>query len=185
MFAYIKEKPYLCNVEIKIITTLKPKSRKGTKIMKTTKNRSFVNRVFDAITAADANRINQGRIFRAYKRLKAMESTEYTEWDLRGLSNAEKEFMRENNMKSYYDCRDYSDKMHRYYIFINTDKATGKKHIYAYEKSQWLRLDGQDFGGYNWNYSYWLTIDTKRGMITKFNYEFRHSSMLSFFWPFG
>ena len=33
MFAHIKKKLYLCNIEIKIITTLKPKSRKGTKIM--------------------------------------------------------------------------------------------------------------------------------------------------------
>ncbi len=33
MFAYIKKKLYLCTIEIKIITTLKPKSRKGTKIM--------------------------------------------------------------------------------------------------------------------------------------------------------
>lgn len=33
MLAYFKKKLYLCTIEIKIITTLKPKSRKGTKIM--------------------------------------------------------------------------------------------------------------------------------------------------------
>lgn len=146
--------------------------------------KNFVARVFNAIVENDAIRLNQGRIYRAAQRIKTFEGTPYTEYDLRGLSKAEKEFMRENDMKSYYDCRDVLGKMHRYYIFINTDKTTGKKRIYAYDKMQWLKPNGKDIGDY-WNYAYWLTIDTKRGEISKYNYEYRFSNILSFMWPLG
>lgn len=146
--------------------------------------KNFVARVFNAIAENNAIRLDYGRFYRAQIRVKVFEETLFNEYDLRGLSKAEKEFIRENGMKSYYDCRDILGKMHRYYIFINKDKATDKKHIYAYDKMQWLKPNGKDIGDY-WNYAYWLTIDTKRGEISKYNYEYRFSNMLSFMWPFG
>lgn len=146
--------------------------------------KNFVARVFNAIADNDAFRLDCGRIYRAQTRLKIFESTPFNEYDLRGLSKAEKEFIRENEMKSYYDCCDLHGKMNRYYIFINTDKTTGKRHIYAYSKKQWLNPNGKDIGDY-WNYAYWLTIDTKRGEISKYNYEYRFSNILSFMWPLG
>jgi hypothetical protein len=146
------------------------------------KLKNFESRVIDAIWKCDAEPGNRGRILKAQNRIRTFESIRYSEYDLRGLSKAEKAFMCDNDMRSYYDCRDYSGRMHRYYIFIKKNATTGKKQLYAYEKTQWMRPNGQELG--SWNYQYWLTINTSNGKVTKFNYEFHHSSILCFCWPF-
>ncbi len=145
--------------------------------------KNFQSRVIKALWETDTT--YHGRFLKAQNRIRIFESVSYSEYDLRGLSKNEKEFMRDNDMRSYYDCRDYSGKMRRYYLFVKKNKTTGKKQLYAYEKTQWMRPDGQELG--SWNYQYWLvvnTCDTCGPRITKFNYEFNHSSALCFCWPF-
>ena len=160
------------------------------------KNRSFAERVMGAIIDADGHRINQGKYLRMQKRLRAVEDVTYTEWDLRGLSPREKEFVRENQYKCYIDRQQLDGKaplrynrsigahvvgtsMNRYYIFIARDLATGKKKLYAYSKKQYLNYSGHDICPDYWNYECWLTVDTNRGDINKFNYERRFSHQLA------
>lgn len=145
-----------------------------TKSIFNSNQKNFSSRVFNEIANVNAIRLDQGRIIRAQNRIRAFESVSYSEYDLRGLSKAEKEFMQENEMKSYFDCEG-----NRYYLFIRRNKTTGKKQLYAYEKKQWMNLNGRDFKT-DWNYAFWLTIDTRRNSISKFNYEYRFGEILSF-----
>lgn len=138
------------------------------------KQKNFTSRVFDAMVNNGGYYSLQGNVLRAQNRIRAFESVTYSEYDLRGLSKAEKEFMRENEMKSYFDYEGS-----RYYIFIRNNKTTGKKQLYAYEKKQWMNLNGRDFKT-DWNYAFWLTIDTKHNRISRFNYEYRFNEILSF-----
>jgi len=152
------------------------------------KNSNFETRVLDAIVSVDGNRLNQGRILRMAKRLKAVESVTYTEWELRGLSKREKEFMRENGMKCYVDLwqEGYKwnykkgNRKNRYYIFIKRDLTTGKPRLYAMHKEQWIQPNRHTVGN-GWDYEFWLTVDLHNGCdICRFNYEHRFGRFL---WP--
>ena len=145
------------------------------------KTRTFAQRLLDAMVESDANRLNQGRIIRACKRIKALEATEYSEYDLRGLSRKEKEFMSENGMKCWYDFRDVMGRKHRYYIFISRDLTTGRKRLYAYEKKQYIQLNGHDISSDAYNYECWLTIDLRKdyGEISRLRYERRFCNLLA------
>ena len=145
------------------------------------KVRNFANRLLDGLVAADANRLNQGRIFRAVKRFKALEATDYQESDLRGLSKPEKEFIRENGMKCWYDFCDVMGREHRYYIFMAKDLTTGRKRLYAYEKKQLLLPNGNDISSSAFNYECWLTVDLRKGYaeISRHRYERRFCNVLS------
>lgn len=138
-----------------------------------TKKMTFSQRVIDAIIKADGVRLNQGRVLRACKRVKALEGVLYTDFDLRGLSAAEKEFIRDNEYRCYYDCCG-----RRYYIFIQRNRTTRKRQLYAYEKKQYLTPNGHDVAGglYAWNYECWLTVNTRTGEISRLNYERRFSN---------
>lgn len=145
------------------------------------KTRTFAQRLLDAMVESDANRLNQGRIIRACKRIKALEATEYGEYDLRGLSRKEKEFMHENGMKCWYDFHDVMGRKHRYYIFISRDLTTGRKRLYAYEKKQYIQLNGHDISSDAYNYECWLTIDLRKdyGEISRLRYERRFCNLLA------
>jgi hypothetical protein len=146
-----------------------------------TKVRYFANRLLDGLAAADANRLNQGRILRAVKRIKALEATTYQENDLRGLSKPEKEFIRENEYKCWYDCNDVMGRRHRYYIFMAKDLTTGRKRIYAYRKDQYIQLNGHDISSDAYNYECWLIVDLRKGYgeISRHRYERRFSNILA------
>lgn len=138
-----------------------------------TKKRTFNQRVIDAVIKADAVRLNQPRVVRACKRVKALEGVLYTWEDLRGLSIAEKRYMIDNNYRCFYDCCG-----RRYYIFIQRNQTTGKRQLYAYEKKQYLTPNGHDVAGglHAWNYECWLTVNTRTGEISRLNYERRFSN---------
>ena len=145
------------------------------------KTRTFAQRLLDAMVESDANRMNQGRITRACKRIKALEATNYDERDLRGLSRQEKDFIRENDYKCFYDCHDVMGRKHRYYIFISRDLTTGKNRLYAYEKKQYLDLNGHDISSDAYNYECWLTVDLRKGYgdISRLRYERRFCNLLA------
>lgn len=145
------------------------------------KTRFFAQRVMDAFIESDANRLNQGRIARACKRIKALEATKYDEKDLSGLSRQEKEFMRENDYNCFYDFHDVMGRKHRYYIFISRDLTTGRRRLYAYEKKQYLQLNGHDISSDAYNYECWLTIDLRKdyGEISRLRYERRFCNILA------
>lgn len=137
-----------------------------------TKN-DFTSRVLEAVTLNDGVRYNQGRFVRAQKRLRALESVMYEESDLRGLTAAEKSFIRENEMKCYLDVRDYHG-VERYYIFVGRDLTTGKKRLYAYSKMQMLNPNGHDVSASAYNYECYLIVQPLYvSPVSRFNYERR------------
>ncbi len=134
------------------------------------KGKTFQLRVINTAIEMGAVSTQQPRILRAVKRIRAIENTLYTENDLRGLPQVQKEIIRNNDYKCYTDIRGK-----RYYMFIGKDCSTGKKKLYAYEKSQMLNMNGHDISNgnlYVHNYECWLTIDSV-GYISKYNYEVR------------
>lgn len=131
------------------------------------KKKSFTKRVFDALIENDAVRCTQPRVLRSLRRLQALESVLYCDYDLRGLSKQEKQFIKDNEYRCYYDCEGK-----RYYIFIARNLTTGKRQLYAYEKKQYFTPNALNGGGV-YNYERWLIVDTSRGRITRFNYERR------------
>ena len=120
------------------------------------KKRTITNRLLDLITEADGMRYNQGRFLRMQKALKAVEKFEYNDDDLRGLSAWEKDFMRENGMKIYWDGDT------RYYIFIARNLATGKKQLYAYTKKQMISPNSDSYGN-GYSYENWHTFQRLYG----------------------
>lgn len=131
------------------------------------KAKSFNLRVIDAVINYGGVRCNQGRVLCAVKRLQALESVLYCDYDLRGLSKQEKQFIKDNGYRCYYDCEGK-----RYYIFIARNLTTGKRQLYAYEKKQYFTPNALNGGGV-YNYERWLIVDTSRVRITRFNYERR------------
>lgn len=115
------------------------------------KKRTISNRLLDLIMEADGMRLNQGRFLRMRKSLRAVEKFKYNEDDLRGLSACEKDFMRENGMKIYWDGDT------RYYIFIARNLATGKKQLYAYTKKQMIDPNSDSYGN-GYSYEMWHTF---------------------------
>lgn len=128
------------------------------------KAKSFNLRVIDAVINYGGMRCNQGRVLCAVKRLQALESVLYCDYDLRGLSKQEKQFIKDNGYRCYYDCEGK-----RYYIFIARNLTTGKKQLYAYEKKQYLHLNQQDGAGV-FNYEKWLLVNTRWEKISILNY---------------
>lgn len=112
------------------------------------------------ITLAEYRRRNHGfyipsatytnRILKLQNRKKEMENAVFTEKDLRGLSKAEKDFIRENDMKKTYSM---------FYMFIEKNLSTGKKQLYAYHKLQSLFPNGHDISNEFQNVDCWLTFN--------------------------
>ncbi len=133
------------------------------------------SRFFNSLTREQMS-FQQGRFARATKLLRAYESMPFNEYDLRGLSKMEKEFIRDNGMKTYFDDVLYK---RRFYLFINRDRTTGKRHLYAYDKKQWLNPAGKGYIGESWNCDYWLIVDTDRHCISPLLYEHRPCGSLA------
>lgn len=82
----------------------------------------------------------------AAHKLKLYEEVEYNEYDLRGLTNIEKDFIRENGMKNYIDICDfsYTGKTERVYLFIRKN-SVGRKVLGGFMKKQWIDLNADHF----------------------------------------
>lgn len=119
------------------------------------KSKKFTTRILDAIAEAMLNNYTLPRYLRAYKTLKVIEGITYTDTDLRGLSKAEKIFIKNNDNKVYID-----DNNRRYYIFIARDHSTGRRRLYAISKRQWLNPNGHDISQDAYNYECWLIVHT-------------------------
>lgn len=131
------------------------------------------------ITVAENRKRNHGfyiaarpnRILNIQKAKREFEQSVFSEKDLRGLSNYEKKFLREHDMKKCYDC---------FYLFIEKNKSTGKKQLYAFHKLQVFFPSGHDLSAERYNNQIWLTFDrryytgnTYYEPFSKWNYEFR------------
>ena len=103
------------------------------------------------------------RILRLQSEKKRIEERVFTDKDIKGLSKVEREFIIENNMKA--TCGDF-------YMFIEKNKSTGRKQLYAYHKEQSLFPNDYKIGN-RFNYECWLTFDRVRGTFSKIEYEVR------------
>ena len=106
--------------------------------------------------------VRPNRILRLQSEKKRIEKRVFTEKDIKGLSKCEKEFLIENGMKA--TCGDF-------YMFIEKNKSTGRKQLYAYHKEQ--SLFPNDYKGNRFNYECWLTFDRVRCTFSKLEYEVR------------
>lgn len=166
----------------------------------------FTTRVYDSLANEElkvrleripGNRGYQivgGKYASCAKRIKAYESVLFEEKDLRGLSTNEKNFIRENGYKNYYEQTEFDYTLNknvttRYYIFIKHSLTTNKPTLYAYHKMQWIDLGNRLFnimgkGQKGWNYEYWLVFNNNNynrdgRAFSKYNAEYRFGSMCS------
>lgn len=152
------------------------------------KQETFNERLLIEVAAADA-RVSQnygamlryeGRngyvgnmtIYRKQQKLQAMEAVKYEERDLRGLSQKEKELIRDNNYNNFVDVRGT-----RYYMFIARDLTTGKRRVYGYSKYQIIDPNGDyfHFTETRYNYNAWLILNTdpEAQPFSPYRYEVR------------
>lgn len=118
------------------------------------------------------------RIVKCQETIKQLENELFTEKDLRGLSQLEKEFVRGNGYHVQYDqpiyysggqvFEHYKD---TFYLFIARNLTTGKKQLYAITKAQSIAPNDKTDGMFN--SEKWLVLDTQRGLFSKFNFERR------------
>ena len=118
------------------------------------------------------------RILKACKRAKEIESRFFTEKEMRGLTNDEKEFIRDNDYNVCVSaCIDaFGDKKQKLYMFIARQR-NGRKALYAITKWQSVYPGGKDFAPCVYNYQCWMTFSKKENGFSKFYYEFRFSTM--------
>ena len=141
------------------------------------KSKKFTTRILDAIAEAMLNNYTLPRYLRAYKTLKVIEDITYTDTDLRGLSKAEKIFIKSNDNKVYID-----ENNRRYYIFIARDLSTGRRRLYAIGKRQWLNPNGHDITKDAYNYECWLIVNTNSNpwhYVSPLYYERRFCQILT------
>lgn len=112
--------------------------------------------------------VPNGIHYRQQERLKALDSMKYQEYDLRGLSKPEKEFVRNNEYKCYVDINGK-----RYYMFIGINSTTGKRQMYGHSKKQILNPNGHDVDDRMYNYSIWLTLNTQTN-LPFYNHSYEH-----------
>lgn len=113
----------------------------------------------------------KGRILRAAQRAKQIEDRKFTEKDLRGLTKAEKEFVRENDYKGVTTSV-MNGRKQLLYMFV-AKQRNGRKALYAITKRQSIRPNGKDFCSAGLNYWYWLTFDAKHAGFSSSFYECR------------
>lgn len=149
---------------------------------------SFNSRLLTAIANAEAavrNRFGallrwEGRngyvtnyaVYRKQEYIAALEVVKYEERDLRGLSQKEKELIRDNNYNNFVDVRGT-----RYYMFIARDLTTGKRRVYGYSKYQIIDPNGDyfHFTETRYNYNAWLILNTdlEAQPFSPYRYEVR------------
>lgn len=113
----------------------------------------------------------KGRILRAAQRAKQIETRVFTEKDMRGLTKAEKEFIRDNDYKGVIS-QFMNGRAQLLYMFI-AKQRNGRKALYAITKRQSIRPNGRDFCPAGLNYWYWLTFDAKHTGFSSSFYECR------------
>lgn len=107
------------------------------------------------------------RILRAANKAKRIEAMKFTEKELRGLTNAEKDFVRDNG---YSVCLNQNGI--KLYMFV-AKQLNGRKALYAITKKQSINPNGHDISNEAHNYECWLLFDKKRNGFSKFYYERR------------
>lgn len=165
--------------------------------------KNFQSRAFDHVLENQVEYFNEvGYAFRgkhdkcwhakyqvAAHQIHLYEEVEYNEWDLRGLTNIEKDFIRENGMKNYIDIRDFSctGKTERIYLIIRKN-SVGRKVLCGFMKKQWIDLNADYFTPFGknvgFNYDKVLTFRPDRGNspFSVFDYERIFHHMVN---PFG
>ena len=150
------------------------------------KKNDFLSRLLDAYVDAESRVANEigklcrwenrngyvpnGMYYRMQEKIKALESVRYEESDLRGLSDIEKDCIRDNEYKCFVDVRG-----RRYYIFIAKNATTGRKQIYGQSKKQLISPNGHDICKDKFNYSCWLILQPNRcAPFDIFCFEVRH-----------
>lgn len=118
------------------------------------------------------------RILSALKKAKEIEARKFTEKDLRGLTNAEKEFIRDNdyNVCVSASIDAFGKRKQKLYMFIARQR-NGRKALYAITKWQSVYPGGKDFAEGAYNYQCWMTFSKKENGFSKFYYEFRFFTM--------
>lgn len=84
------------------------------------------------------------RYFAWQERIKKFVETPFTEKELRGLSQAEKDFIRENNYMRLYRQKSDFKHMDKILLFIAVDRTTGRKHLYGQAKWQVVSPNTKD-----------------------------------------
>lgn len=108
------------------------------------------------------------RILRAYWRLKALDEEVFTEKDLRGLSKAEKEFIRENGFKKTFSVQSsLLTSSGKFYLFVHRNRC-GRMQLYAQRKDMVVRCNHYNrYFTNRWNNEVWL----------QFNWRWPHFNM--------
>ena len=108
------------------------------------------------------------RILRAYQKLKAMDEEKFTEYDLRGLSKAEKEFIRDNGYSKTYSVKSsLLSGSGKFYLFVHRNRC-GRMQLYAQRKDMVVRPNGINACfPTRWNNEVWL----------QFNWRWPHFNM--------
>lgn len=119
------------------------------------------------------------RILRAQELLKSMSEQKFTEKDLRGLSTIEKEAIRENGYHVELKQRgSLKSNTGTYYLFIQRNRTTGRKQLYALKKRQIVRPN-EKVGGI-FNYEKWLVYIARYGYFNDYEFERRFCSVPPF-----
>ena len=115
----------------------------------------------------------KNRILDACQKAKRIEAMKFSEKELRGLSNPEKEFIRCNNYNVCINCRiTVSGDPVKLYLFI-AKQMNGRKALYAYTKKQSINPNGHDISREAYNYECWLLFNKNENGFYKFSYERR------------
>lgn len=100
----------------------------------------------------------KARILNAAERAKAIEAKKFTENDLRGLTAAEKTFVRENGynvcVSQYFPGGGYQ----KLYMFV-ARQANGRKALYAITKWQSIAPNRTDVIPGTFNFEVWMPFD--------------------------
>lgn len=107
------------------------------------KHESFESRVLNYLSSVKYIQ-PLGKYGNKLARLRAYEHVRYEDYDLRGLSNIEKQFVRDNEMRNYVDVKGYTGKINRMYLLVIKDNL-GRKRLMAYDKRQWIDPNGDYF----------------------------------------
>lgn len=117
----------------------------------------------------------KARFLNAAERAKAIEGKKFSEKDLRGLTAAEKTFIRENGynvcVSQYFPGRGNQ----KLYMFV-ARQANGRKALYAIAKWQSLAPNRQDVISGAWNFEVWMPFDAAAGIFSTTTKEIRRGT---------
>lgn len=117
----------------------------------------------------------KARILNAAERAKAIEAKKFTEKDLRGLTTAEKTFVRENGynvcVSQYFPCIGYQN----LYMFV-ARQANGRKALYAITKWQSVAPNRTDIFSGIFNFEAWMPFDAAAEIFSTTTKEIRRGT---------